>query len=129
MEIILDNKAIIIIILHRLGIVLDNKAIIIIILHHLGINGTIILKITSIININSNFVKINVVIVLKTKCIVMEEILNGCIKIAKELAESAMEDSSSTVQLLLIANGLHGQSTDIAQALVEVELKFLQEHK
>ena len=59
----------------------------------------------------------------------MEEILNGCIKIAKELAESAMEDSSSTVQLLLIANGLHGQSTDIAQALVEVELKFLQEHK
>ena len=30
---------------------------------------------------------------------------------------------------LLIANGLHGQSRDIAQALVEVELKFLQEHK
>ena len=73
--------------------------------------------------------KINVVIVLKTKCIVMEKIPNGCIKIAKELAESAMEDSSSTVQLLLIANGLHGQSKDIAQALVEVELKFLQEHK
>ena len=73
--------------------------------------------------------KINVVIVLKTKCIVMEKIPNGCIKIAKELAESAMEDSNSTVQLLLIANGLHGQSRDIAQALVEVELKFLQEHK
>ena len=73
--------------------------------------------------------KINVVIVLKTKCIVMEKILNGCIKIAKELVESAMEDSSSTVQLLLIVNGLHGQSKDIAQDLVEVELKFLQEHK
>ena len=78
--------------------------------------------------INSNFVKINVVIVLNTKWIVMEKILNGCIRIAKELAESAMEDSNSTVQLL-IANGLHGQSRDIAQALVEVELKFLQEHK
>ena len=128
MEIILDNKAIIIIILHRLGIILDNKAIIIIILPHLGINGTIILKIISIINNNSNFVKINVVIVLNTKWIVMEKILNGCIRIAKELAESAMEDSNSTVQLL-IANGLHGQSRDIAQALVEVELKFLQEHK
>ena len=43
--------------------------------------------------INGNFVKINIVIVLKTKCIVMEKILNGCIRIAKELAESAMEDS------------------------------------
>ena len=43
--------------------------------------------------INSNFVKINIVIVLKTKCIVMEKILNGCIRIAKKLAESAMEDS------------------------------------
>ena len=43
--------------------------------------------------INSNFVKINIVIVLKTKCIVMEKILNGCIRIAKELAESAKEDS------------------------------------
>ena len=29
----------------------------------------------------------------------------------------------------LIVNGLHGQSKDIAQDLVEVELKFLQEHK
>ena len=64
-----------------------------IILHHLGINGTIILKMISIINSNNNFVKINTVIVLKTKCIVMEKILNGCIRIAKELAESAMEDS------------------------------------
>ena len=29
----------------------------------------------------------------------------------------------------LIVNGLYGQSKDIAQGLVEVELKFLQEHK
>ena len=29
----------------------------------------------------------------------------------------------------LIVNGLHGQSKDIAQGLVEMELKFLQEHK
>ena len=29
----------------------------------------------------------------------------------------------------LIVNGLYGQSKDIAQGLVEVELKFIQEHK
>ena len=29
----------------------------------------------------------------------------------------------------LIVDGQHGQSKDIAQGLVEVELKFLQEHK
>ena len=52
-----------------------------------------VLKQVNIINSNNNFVKINTVIVLKTKCIVMEKILNGCIRIAKELAESAMEDS------------------------------------
>ena len=68
-----------------------------------------VLKQVNIINSNNNFVKINTVIVLKTKCIVTEKILNGCIKIAKELAENAIEDSSSTVQLLLIAKGLHGQ--------------------
>ena len=37
--------------------------------------------------INGNFVKINIVIVLKTKCIVMEKNLNGCIQIAKELSK------------------------------------------
>ena len=77
----------------------------------------------------SIFVRINVVIVLQTKSFVMriQIMLNGCIQIAKELVENAtithpyFQESHN----LLIANGLHGQSRDIVQDLVEMEFKFL----
>ena len=75
----------------------------------------------------SIFVRIKVVIVLKTKSIVMEKILNGCIQIAKELVENATitHPYFQEGHNLLIANGLHGQSRDIVQDLVEMEFKFL----
>ena len=59
----------------------------------------------------------------------MEKILNGCIQIAKELVENATITHPYLQKdyILLIANGLHGQSREIAQGLVGMELKFLLE--
>ena len=60
-------------------------------------------------------------------CAEDKKILNGCLQIAKELVENAtithpyFQESHN----LLIANGLHGQSRDIVQDLVEMEFKFL----
>ena len=113
--IILDNKAIII-------IILDSKATIIIILHHLG-QITVILDIIKtvleeIMDINSNFVKIKV-IVLEFKCIVMGKILIGCMRIAKERVDFAMEDSNNNNRLWLIVNGQNG---NMVFALENVEV-------
>ena len=57
----------------------------------------------------------------------MEKILNGCLQIAKELVENATITHPYLQKdyILLIANGLHGQSREIAQDLVGMELKFL----
>ena len=59
----------------------------------------------------------------------MEKILNGCLQIAKELVENATITHPYLQKdyILLIANGLHGQSREIAQGLVGMELKFLLE--
>ena len=79
----------------------------------------------------SLFVKINVLIVLQTKCFVMwiQLMLNGWIQIAKKLVENATitHPHLQKEYLLLIANGLHGQSRELAQGLVGMELKFLLE--
>ena len=57
----------------------------------------------------------------------MELMLNGWIQIAKELVENATITHPYLQKdyILLIANGLHGQSREIAQGLVGMELKFL----
>ena len=59
----------------------------------------------------------------------MELMLNGWIQIAKELVENATITHPYLQKdyILLIANGLHGQSREIAQGLVGMELKFLLE--
>ena len=53
--------------------------------------------------------------------------LNGWIQIAKELVENATITHPHLQNILLIANGLHGQSRELAQGLVGMELKFLLE--
>ena len=126
MEIILDNKAIII-------IILDSKATIIIILHHLG-QITVILDIIKtvleeIMDINSNFVKIKV-IVLEFKCIVMGKILIGCIRIAKEHVDFAMEDSNNNNnRLWLIVNGQNGNMVFVLENVEVVKEGFSEQRE
>ena len=125
MEIILDNKAIII-------IILDSKATIIIILHHLG-QITVILDIIKtvleeIMDINSNFVKIKV-IVLEFKCIVMGKILIGCIRIAKEHVDFAMEDSNNNSRLWLIVNGQNGNMVFVLENVEVVKDRFFEQRE
>ena len=123
--IILDNKAIII-------IILDSKATIIIILHHLG-QITVILDIIKtvleeIMDINSNFVKIKV-IVLEFKCIVMGKILIGCIRIAKEHVDFAMEDSNNNNRLWLIVNGQNGNMVFALENVEVVKEEFSEQRE
>ena len=73
---------------------------------------------TIILGRNSNFVKIKV-IVLEFKCIVMGKIPNGCIRIAKEHVDFAMEDSNNNSRLWLIVNGQNGNMV-FALEIVEV---------
>ena len=123
--IILDNKAIII-------IILDSKATIIIILHHLG-QITVILDIIKtvleeIMDINSNFVKIKV-IVLEFKCIVMGKIPIGCIRIAKEHVDFAMEDSNNNSRLWLIVNGQNGNMVFVLENVEVVKEGFSEQRE
>ena len=72
---------------------------------HLGLGIMTTVYMIMIINRHSIFVKINTVIVLEKKCIVMETVRTGWIKIAKKLVESAFQVNHSWKESCLRERG------------------------
>ena len=69
------------------------------------------------------------VIVLEFKCIVMEKILNGCIRIAKEHVDFAMEDSNNNSRLWLIVNGQNGNMVFVLENVEVVKEGFSEQRE